>query len=669
MEKRALLAIALSVAILVGWQFLFAPPPPSGPAPSAPDTPAAGGAGQAGPPVAPSAAPAPAGGELVRAGLPRAAVAARASEVSTPLYHGTFGADGSVRAWVLRYRGVKELLVDEQLGALSVTLTRPGRAAEVVPLSPAEARLELGPGRPSGALTFHGRTTDGLRVDRVLRFRADSYGVEVDLRLAGEPAGDGLTVALSWTSPVVLMAGSGAVQRVGDQELVLETGEGKDRRQWTVGLTPETGVLRDGRQISAREITLDDGATVMYRQLEGRSVAKSIAVKAGKKPPRDAAPLTFGEVPDHHGQLLGRILVARNGRPESIEPPAAALRDPKETPGGPELKEPQPLPLSVLGAGPRWIALENDYFIAALIPATGGRVLRARTREWTEVGLVFSDVQLKRGEPWEGRASLYVGPKEWNRLAAVGVGLEEAQARNYGCFPFPCDYLALIPMEWFCVPLLWLMNVFATRIPGQNYGVAIILLTVLVKIVFYPLTHKSMSSMKAMQALQPQLNALRAKYKSDRQRFQREQMELFRKHKVNPMGGCLPMIVQIPIFYALYLTLQYSVELQGAPFVLWITDLSKKDPFYVLPILMGVSMLVQQKMTPTVGDPRQANIMLIMPVIFTFMFLEFPTGLVLYWFVNNVLSIAQQYAIDRAILRKKAAPAIADKPGREPRKA
>ena len=244
------------------------------------------------------------------------------------------------------------------------------------------------------------------------------------------------------------------------------------------------------------------------------------------------------------------------------------------------------------------------------------------------------------------------------------MGLEAAQARNYGQFMW-----VLFPMWWFCVPLLWLMNFFGTWLPGQNYGVAIILLTVLVKVVFYPLSLKSMRSMKAMQGLQPQLNALRSKYKSDPQRFQREQMEMFRKHGVNPMGGCLPMVVQIPIFYALYLTLQYSVELQGAPFLLWISDLSKKDPYYVLPILMGISMLVQQKMTPTVGDPRQAQIMLIMPVVFTFMFLEFPTGLVLYWLVNNVLSIAQQSLIDRAARGREAPRAVEAKGGREARRA
>jgi YidC/Oxa1 family membrane protein insertase len=135
------------------------------------------------------------------------------------------------------------------------------------------------------------------------------------------------------------------------------------------------------------------------------------------------------------------------------------------------------------------------------------------------------------------------------------------------------------------------------------------------------------------------------------------------------MGGCLPMVVQIPIFYALYLTLQYSVELQGAHFIpYWIEDLSRKDPYYVLPILMGISMLVQQKMTPTVGDPRQARIMLIMPVIFTFMFLEFPTGLVLYWLVNNLLSIAQQYLIDRTAARRAAVEPAVGKPDKEARK-
>jgi YidC/Oxa1 family membrane protein insertase len=351
---------------------------------------------------------------------------------------------------------------------------------------------------------------------------------------------------------------------------------------------------------------------------------------------------TFGE--GKNGlHLLGRILVDRRGTdPETHDAPAPALKDPKDSPGVPALKDPHLIPDAILTGPERWIALEDDYFVAALLLRPGSAFSRGRAVDVAEVGLVFQGIDVGNGRRWEGGGDLYVGPKEWDRLRALGVGLEAAQARNYGHFLW-----ALFPMWWFCLPLLWLMNFFGTWLPGQNYGVAIILLTVLVKVVFYPLSLKSMRSMKAMQALQPQLNALRSKYRSDPQRFQREQMEIFRKHGVNPMGGCLPMVVQIPIFYALYLTLQYSVELQGAPFLLWISDLSKKDPYYVLPILMGLSMLVQQKMTPTVGDPRQAQIMLIMPVVFTFMFLEFPTGLVLYWLVNNCLSILQQYLIDR----------------------
>jgi YidC/Oxa1 family membrane protein insertase len=208
-------------------------------------------------------------------------------------------------------------------------------------------------------------------------------------------------------------------------------------------------------------------------------------------------------------------------------------------------------------------------------------------------------------------------------------------------------------MEWLGVPILLLMNWVYHHV--GNYGVAIILLTVVSKILFFPLTVKSMRSMKAMQALQPQINALRNKHKSDPQRLQRETMELYRVHKVNPMGGCLPMVAQVPIFYALYLALSVSVELQNATFFcfgkifgahLWICDLASHDPTYVLPVLMGVTMFVQQKMTPVAGDPRQAKMMLIMPFIFTFMFLNLPSGLVLYWTVSNVLQILQQWYMD-----------------------
>ena len=278
---------------------------------------------------------------------------------------------------------------------------------------------------------------------------------------------------------------------------------------------------------------------------------------------------------------------------------------------------------------------------------------------------------LQPGQAWEGTLLLYVGPKEYDRLKAFGVGLEKSI--YFGGFPLPQSYGGL-PMEWVTVPLLWLLHAFYGW--SGNYGIAIILLTVITKAVFFPLTVKSMRSMKAMQAIQPQVNQLRAKLKNDSAKLQQETMALYRQHGVNPLGGCLPMIVQIPVFYALYVALSVAVEIQNAPFIcfgrapkwlpllggsdLWICNLADYDPTYILPLLMGVSMFIQQKMTPVMGDPRQAKIMLMMPIVFTFMFLNLPSGLVLYWTLSNVLQIAQQYYMDRGAKPAKV-PARATK--------
>jgi YidC/Oxa1 family membrane protein insertase len=317
----------------------------------------------------------------------------------------------------------------------------------------------------------------------------------------------------------------------------------------------------------------------------------------------------------------------------------------------------------------RWIALESEWYLAALIPETGGWRLFERKAtttmsgetkpvETVEIALRARLPVLEPGQSWEGKVALYIGPKEYARLKALGSGLEKSI--YFGGFPLPQAYGGL-PMEWLSVPIMWVMNHFQAY--TGNYGVAIILLTIITKVMFFPLTIKSMTSMRAMQALQPQVNALRSKYKSDSQRLQKETMELYRANKVNPLGGCLPMIVQIPIFYALYVALSVSVEMQNAPFIclghlppwapflggqdLWICDLAAHDPTYVLPLLMGASMFFQQKMTPVMGDPRQAKMMLFMPVVFTFMFLNLPSGLVLYWTLSNVLQIAQQKYMER----------------------
>jgi YidC/Oxa1 family membrane protein insertase len=202
--------------------------------------------------------------------------------------------------------------------------------------------------------------------------------------------------------------------------------------------------------------------------------------------------------------------------------------------------------------------------------------------------------------------------------------------------------------------LLWLLNQ-SHKVTG-NYGVDIILLTILVKIAFWPLTQKSFQSMREMQKLQPEMAKLREKYKDDPKQMNTEIMELYKRHKVNPLGGCLPMILQIPVFFGLYQALSSTIQLRHAPFVGWITDLSAPErlPIMgygipVLTILLGVSMFLQQKMAPPAGDPTQQKVMMLMPILFTYMFIGFPAGLTLYWLTNNVLTIAQQYFVMRSV--------------------
>lgn len=322
----------------------------------------------------------------------------------------------------------------------------------------------------------------------------------------------------------------------------------------------------------------------------------------------------------------------------------------------------------------RWIATDSIFYLAALVPKSPGFKLVARgepkavceAKSKDPAGRATIAVEasptLAPRETWEGRVVVYAGPKEYERLRAHGLD----DTIDFGSFLIPQSWTGgrpLLPMAWLGVPILLLMNWIYHYI--GNYGVAIILITVISKVLFYPLTVKGMRSMKAMQALGPQINALRSKYKSDPQRLQRETMELYRANKVNPMGGCLPMVAQVPIFYALYLALSVSPELQNAPFIcfgrlfnvdLWICDLAGPDPTYLLPIIMGVTMFIQQKMTPTTGDPAQARMMLFMPVVFTLMFLVYPiaSGLALYWAVSNVLQIGQQWLMDRGTRRAEA---------------
>lgn len=283
--------------------------------------------------------------------------------------------------------------------------------------------------------------------------------------------------------------------------------------------------------------------------------------------------------------------------------------------------------------GLRWSAFESKYFLQAVVPLSGTIANVQVDQVSGIVRNIFESTvsELAVGQSYRQDFLLYFGPRDLDILKEVNYDL--AKAIDFGFFT---------PIS---KPLLYVLKFFYSFF--GNYGVAIILLTVIIKLLFWPLTHKSYASMKDMQKLQPEMQKIREKFKNDRERQNRELMELYKTHRVNPLGGCLPMVVQIPVFFALYKVLMDAIELRQAPFMFWISDLSLKDPYYVTPLIMGATMFIQQKLTPTTMDPTQARIFMLMPIIFTFLFLNFPSGLVLYWLVNNLLTILQQYIIHR----------------------
>jgi YidC/Oxa1 family membrane protein insertase len=300
-----------------------------------------------------------------------------------------------------------------------------------------------------------------------------------------------------------------------------------------------------------------------------------------------------------------------------------------------------------------WIAYEEPYFMTAIINEKNNKTtVKSAILPDGEIRLSYitSSLNLRQHQKTRESFTLYLGPRDLYILKTLNKKLEKAI--NFGWF----DIIAK--------PLLVTLRFFNKYL--ANYGLSIILLTIIIKILFWPLTHKSYQSMKEMRKLQPMMAKIREKYKGNKQEMQKQLMGLYKTYKINPMGGCLPMVIQIPVFFALFRVLPNSIELRHAPFILWIKDLSAPDrlfsfpfqiplmaPPYGIPVLtliMGASMFLQQKMTPTPGDPAQAKMMMLLPIVFTFLFINFPSGLVLYWLVNNILSIAQQYRINRQVV-------------------
>lgn len=299
------------------------------------------------------------------------------------------------------------------------------------------------------------------------------------------------------------------------------------------------------------------------------------------------------------------------------------------------------IPRQIPAGEPGWVAMVQHYFASAWLPSDKtvrdvyvGKVEQNLYR----IGLQTPLNPLAAGASHIEKTRLFIGPQEETLLEKIAPGFD--LIKDYG-------YLTVIAK-----PIFWLLEQIHSYV--ANWGWAIVILTLLIKLLFFPLSAASYKSMARMKEVQPRLMTLREQLKGDPQKLNRAMMDLYKQEKINPLGGCLPVVVQIPVFIALYWVLLSSVEMRNAPWILWINDLSVPDPYYILPVIMAVSMYVQVKLNPTPPDPLQAKIMMWMPIVFSVMFFFFPAGLVLYWVVNNILSIAQQWQINQMFAKRSA---------------
>lgn len=289
-----------------------------------------------------------------------------------------------------------------------------------------------------------------------------------------------------------------------------------------------------------------------------------------------------------------------------------------------------------------WAAMIQQYFLTALVPSQSAQnsyYAKPLGENRYAVGVVEPMVEVLPGQSQTLSSQLFIGPESQNLLAEIAPGLE--LTIDYGILTFLAE------------PLFWLLDKIHSVV--GNWGVAIILLTILIKLVFYKLSETSYRSMARMKKFQPKLQQLKENYGDDKVIFQQKMMKLYKEEKINPLGGCLPIFIQMPVFIALYWVLLYSVEMRHAPFMLWIDDLSAQDPYFILPVIMGITMYIQQKLNPSaMMDEMQQKVMKMLPFIFTIFFLWFPAGLVLYWVVNNILSVTQQWYITKKIVDGEA---------------
>ena len=578
MEWRAILAVALSIFVLIVWQYVFVPlrEPPQSPATRQPEE-------QSAPE---SSVPPP--------------TVARPSVPSTP--HVGDSPVGQV---------VPPQSLNERL--------------QVATYTPSVVELIVTAHQPRGTVRFEYQDPTGWRVVKTFELHYGSYAMEVDVTL-DKPGFRSAPPAVTGSEPERLVTVENDLVR-----MVMST---RGARIKELLLKKYAAPWKSPPNIAWR-----------WDYLWGSSGASMLATGHGNNDERvnlvDASAAGLWPAVEISADGQQALLRWGPGLRTDLEANGSYASPISFINGVRYLDTPQPGQPPWEGKGQvQWTAVQNKYYVIATIPRT--------STTWSVLHEGTHPPEYAVALRWPLTATstavhftVYAGPKEIRQLALYdgnGKSLEELVFFNYGWVRM------LRPDVWLLRPLQWLYDV------THNYGVAIIIITVIIKLLFYPLSWKSFKSMQAMQQLQPQMKRLQEMYKNDRQKLNEEMMKLYREQKVNPLGGCLPMVVQIPVFISLYQVLYASIELRHAGFIWWIKDLSAPD--HPMALLMGASMVVQQWMTPTTGDPRQAKMMLFMPVIFTFMFLNFPVGLVIYWLVNNLLTIAQQY-----VMLRKARPA------------
>jgi YidC/Oxa1 family membrane protein insertase len=512
------------------------------------------------------------------------------------------------------------------------TLSRPAKAAEdgLPTAFEAEPSADEIPGL--GASLVPSAATEGVLIETdVLRLRLDAFGDPAYAALRDHP------VSLEATDqPFVILEQRGGFTYLARSGLVGTDGlDGAGRRarfsasQEAFRLAPGTAAL----EVPLVYEDLESGLRVEKRYTLTRgdhAIRLTYHVENGGAAPRSLA--LYGQLKRSPGLAPGQ---SENGMgPRSYVGAAFTTAESRYEKVDFDDLDDAPFSLSQPGG---WLAMLQHYFLAAWVPSAGDQTLRYSGRALGDGTYVAEFVQpqvtVPAGVAADFEATLYVGPKAQARLEALAPNL--SLTVDYGF------------LWWIAVPLFQLLELLNHLV--HNWGLAIVLLTLTVKLLLYPLSAAAYRSMANMKKFAPEMRRLQELHSDNRQKLSEEMMALYKKEKINPMGGCLPMLLQMPVFLALYWVLYESVELRQAPFLFWIQDLAAIDPYFVLPLLMGATMFFQQTLNPPPPDPMQARVMKLMPVMFTALFLFFPSGLVLYWLTNNVLSIAQQWWITRQI--------------------